>query len=592
VPQPPGEGLYRRVQEPTTKAWYRLYLPVDYVRNNGRHPDPEVKRWPLVMTFHGMKPYDSAPAQEKEWEKEADAYGYIVCAPELRTSDSFMEYPLTKEHGYVLEDKQNVLAIMRHLFATTRADPDRVLSTSWSCGGYLAHYFPNRFPEMFSCIATRLSNFSHKLMTEGTVPRYRDKTPVAIYIGDGDFPACKTESENAVAWYLSRKFRVVRGKMIDRMGHRRIPQVAAAFFAEQLGIEPLRPMEAGKTLAQVQMTDYYPPQQLIARMSPRTPATAEGTAIAAGRGSAAARSRRTLPRIAAPSSLVYEPATAGRNYPFSRRPSYDPNPERDSIRAARRSPPTVPATGAGATRVAKHPRAQSNWLEAPKNPARPVNSPGGRKKLADVTPPSGRRSPPLAGVTGDRTRGRAGPGSGSPEAGRGPRTADPTPPGSGAKPALAGPIPDNASRRFNPKDAGPRDYDRRLAQRTQSGDRRATDRAKDPTRRRSDARRGSSTATKSAVRPRGSSRAAKRVSVRLSGPAVGTAPHYIAYSVDLPRTVLDGADCLWMDNGVWISDEPRGVKILETPGQHLITALIVTRANVVYRGSATVFVLE
>ena len=107
VSQPRGDGLYARVTEPLTGAAYHLYLPVDYVRNNGRHPDyPRVQRWPLVMTFHGMKPYDDAQPQEREWEKEADFYGYVVCAPELRSSDSFMEYPLTKEHSYVLKDRR------------------------------------------------------------------------------------------------------------------------------------------------------------------------------------------------------------------------------------------------------------------------------------------------------------------------------------------------------------------------------------------------------------------------------------------------------------------------------------------------------
>ena len=85
---------------------------------------------------------------------------------------------------------------------------------------------------------------------------------------------------------------------------------------------------------------------------------------------------------------------------------------------------------------------------------------------------------------------------------------------------------------------------------------------------------------------------AKRVKVRLSGPAIGTAPHYIAYSADLRPSPFDGADCLWMDNGVWMSDEPRGVKILDSPGLHQITVLIVSKDNVEYRGSATVRVLE
>jgi hypothetical protein len=81
-------------------------------------------------------------------------------------------------------------------------------------------------------------------------------------------------------------------------------------------------------------------------------------------------------------------------------------------------------------------------------------------------------------------------------------------------------------------------------------------------------------------------------SIRLGGPAIGTSPHYLAYSVNLPAGITSGADFLWMDNGVWIGDEPRGVKILESPGLHRISVLVVTRDNVEYRGGATVQVLD
>ncbi len=275
IPQPRGLGQYARVQEPNTQAWYHLYLPVDYVKNNGQHPNSASNTWPLVMTFHGMKPYDNARPQVHEWEAQADIYGYIVCAPELRTCNSFMEFPLTQEHDYVLEDRRNVFAIMDHIFSTTAADPNRVLSTSWSSGGYLAHYFVNRAPDRFACIATRLSNFSDKLMVEDTVAMYRDRIPVAIFIGDDDFAACKRESQEAVAWYRAHQFRVIRAMTIDQMGHQRIPQTAAAFFAEQMGIKPLYPAEAARTLAALHMTEYNPPMESIARHSTTTPVAAQ-----------------------------------------------------------------------------------------------------------------------------------------------------------------------------------------------------------------------------------------------------------------------------------------------------------------------------
>lgn len=490
VPQPRGDGMYSRVVEPRTKAVYHLYLPVDYVKNNGRHPlYPRIQRWPLVMTFHGMKPYDNAIPQEREWEKQADVYGYIVCAPQLSTSDSFMEYPLTKEHSYVLKDRENVLAIMDHVFETTLADHGAVLSTSWSCGGYLAHYFANRFPERFSCIATRLSNFSAKLLVEDTVPRYRDKTPVAIFIGDGDLPKCKSESEEAVAWYMARNFRVVRGKMIDEMGHRRIPQTAAAFFAEQIGLTPLDPIEAAKTVAQVRMTEYYPPPELIARMSP--PAVSTPVLSSAPRPVTPPAGNTTVSRAA---PLSYANTTAGREYPFDRTSG------------------TAPAnSGHGGPRTDS---SRGNWLD-------PVDSPN----------------------------------SDSGESGR----------------------------RFTPQNAGAKSYDRPATARSTA----SNPPAQMPTA--SPVANGNRSATPARVPVRTPPR---RTAIRIKGPAVGSAPYYLSYSVDMPPALAQGADFLWKDNDVWMGDEPSGVKILETPGVHRITVLLVTKDNVEYRGMTTVQVLD
>jgi hypothetical protein len=579
VPQPRGEGQYAHIQEPSTKAWYHLYIPVDYVKNNGRHPNSRYKRWPLVMTFHGMKPYDNALPQEREWEKQADIYGYIVCAPELQTSDSFMEYPLTKEHEYVLDDKRNVLAIMDHVFATTYADPKRVLSTSWSCGGYLAHYFPNRFPDRFGCIATRLSNFSSKLMAEETVPYYRDRVPVAVFIGDGDFPACKYESEEAVAWYTARGFRTIRGKMIDNMGHSRIPQTAAAFFAEHLNLEPLRPLEAAQTVALVQMTEYFPPPELIAKVAPTSGALLASAARPDSRpGSAAAPNTPpvvppTTPKSQAASQGTQRPApafaalTAGRRYPLDRPPTYTSTPIPDSDTRAE-SRPTAP----GATSAPPGASSQNrpgNWLEPAKDAPKLAEKP----KPVSPAPPS---SPVAAAPASNATQT--------------PKIAASSNPGSKrpVSEAAASPIAESRTQPpFSPKSAGAKDYDRLMEARTQVGGYQSP--AKAPAQpppasvARSDSARGASKSQRGQ---------ALRANVRIGGPAIGTAPHYMRYSVDLPREKLDGADFLWMDNGVWIGDEPSGVKILDSPGLHFITVLVVTRDDSVYRGQAKVQVLE
>ncbi len=606
VPQPRGEGHYRRMREPSTGRHYHLYLPVDYIRNKGRHPNyPKVKKWPLVMTFHGMKPYDNARPQEREWEKEADVYGYIVCAPELRTSDSFMEYPLTREHEYVLGDRRNVLAIMDQVFRTSLADPDRVLATSWSCGGYLASYFVNRFPERFSCLAPRLSNFSGELLIEETIPRYKDRIPVAIYIGDGDFPACKRESMEAVAWYMARGFKTVRGKIIDHMGHRRIPQTAAAFFAEQLGIEPLRLVEASKTLAQIQMTEYRPPQKLIEKMAAisqtKTLARkAATTAVASTNKSAAKipatkntktvnpRSRGPIPVVSTKLNREYVCSNAGRDYPLDRTPLYNPMPSKPKRQQTRSS--GKPASAAGAARVASVTGdRRSTFLDPLKSDTatreKPGRSPksGEKKNRADtkkVDKASSKRTPAPRSTKPRSTK---------PRDTKQQNTKPPSAKPQSTKPRSTKPQDNNRGTSDKPgtrqRPSGKKPIRSASSPRTDTGKRTSSS----P---RTDTGKRASSPSGTVIPTTAGRNRAKRANIRLSGPAVGTAPHYLSYSVSLPRKTIEGADFLWMDNGVWIGDEPRGVKILDTPGLHRISVLIITKSNQEYRGAATVQVLE
>jgi len=539
VPQPPGMGKETVVTEPRTKAQYYLYLPEAYVKNNGRHPTRPDKGWPLVMTFHGMKPYDTWDRQAHEWEQEADNYGYIVCAPWLQSCDSFMEYPLKHEHSYVLEDRERVMAIMDHIFATTRADPKAVLSTSWSCGGYMAHYFANRYPSRFTCIATRLSNFSPDLLLESNVPLYRN-VPMIAFIGDGDFPACKSESEQAVAWYKARGFKA-SGKTIDNMGHRRIPQCAAAFFAEQLGIEPLKPERAAATLAQVRMKDYEPPPGLLAAMAPRKP---QGPSLPTG-----STVGQTQLASAGPTQL---PLTASK----------------------------TPPSGAGATRVAEPTRMPPPPPPQPKPLFAQKPAPTPTQQVASSTPtptPSTRtpapvRHSPIIIDLPPQTPTRL--------AADDSRSHEPSSSGySGERLANA-----DAARPTTPT----RPHASTVSTTPQRSASNSPPPSPSPSPKASNSPPPQHTAQRS-TRPIG--RLARSVPIKLITPSTGTAPLYTSFSVDLPGPLVKDAEFLWMDNGIWICDEPRGVKILDQPGKHRLSVLVVGRDGQEYRGSTDVIVL-
>lgn len=241
VLQPRGEGTVQKIVEPTTKRPYYVYLPREYVQADevGR----AARRWPLVVTFHGMKPYDVASFQSQEWQQEADRYGFIVVAPVLTAFDFFGgEFPLRTINRQFKSDEIATLAILDHVFATTEADPTNVLSTSWSSGGYMAHYMLNRHPDRFTCLAVRQSNFSANVL-DSTWTAQSLYHPILILSTQNDINVCKEESREAIRWYEGHGYKNFAWVYMNRLSHERTPDPAADFFAHVAGVTPNRPPE-------------------------------------------------------------------------------------------------------------------------------------------------------------------------------------------------------------------------------------------------------------------------------------------------------------------------------------------------------------
>jgi dienelactone hydrolase len=238
VGQRPGEGRAIHMREGKTGARYWLYLPKGY-----DDPPPAGQprpKHPLVMTFHGMKPFDSYRSQIREWQQEADRYGFVVCAPNLQCSALLGPLPLDDPNSSALKrDERNTLAIMDEVYRVADVDPARVLATSWSYGGYVAHYMANRHPERFSCIAVKQSNFNANLLDPSTIPRYRDHK-IGIFYTENDFKICREESSAAARWYAKNGFDLTFG-VFEKKGHERTPGIAAEFFARACGIEAKTP---------------------------------------------------------------------------------------------------------------------------------------------------------------------------------------------------------------------------------------------------------------------------------------------------------------------------------------------------------------
>ena len=230
VPQPPGNGQLLHMQEPITNGWFWLYLPEDYSND---------QLWPAVVSFHGMKPFDNAKAQAKEWQQEADRYGFVIIAPELVSCSLLAPFPIHTVHPGVERDVRLTIAVLDMVAMQVVIDPNAVLSTSWSSGGYLAHYIVNKHPDRFSCIGVRQSNFSASLLDPSRVPLYRDYR-IGIFYTENDFAICRRESREAIRWYNRHGFNV-SSAVFKNLGHERRPSIAANFFAGVCGVTAKTP---------------------------------------------------------------------------------------------------------------------------------------------------------------------------------------------------------------------------------------------------------------------------------------------------------------------------------------------------------------
>ncbi len=219
----PAPGQRLTLRDPQFKREYHLYVPSYY------HAQ---RRWPLVVTCHGTRPFDTAPAQLDEWKGLAEARGFLVAAPEL-VGTSALEPAVSAQIGKQVEDEKAILAIVRDISAARNIDDTRVFLTGWSAGSYAVLYTGLRHPDIFRALVVRQGNFKAEYF-EPCVPFLDRYQPVLFIFGNLD--PLKDEGLKAIDWL---KGHALEPQRIERTGpHRRDPEPVYSFFVDVVRHRP------------------------------------------------------------------------------------------------------------------------------------------------------------------------------------------------------------------------------------------------------------------------------------------------------------------------------------------------------------------
>ena len=211
--------ISRRVAPLTARKYY-LYVPSYYTA---------ARDWPLVVTLHGTHGWDSASAQAREWKHLAESQGLIVVAPTLKSSQGIL--PVVRKLWYkdLATDEQTVLGIVDEIGGEFNIDPNAILLTGFSAGGYPLYYIGLRNPERFSMLIARACNSDMKLLQSVELTDQARKMPIMIFNGKDDLKLIRNQSWRAFRYLRTNRCFATRRQEVNG-GHLRRPKIAYDFW--------------------------------------------------------------------------------------------------------------------------------------------------------------------------------------------------------------------------------------------------------------------------------------------------------------------------------------------------------------------------
>ncbi|MEN6506818.1 MAG: prolyl oligopeptidase family serine peptidase [Planctomycetaceae bacterium] len=225
VTQPqPTSGKLLKLKVSANRQDYQLFLPSEYT------PD---KKWPLVITLHGTHGWDDYQPQMREWKYLGEKKGLIIAAPYLKSPQGILPVLHNIRDKQLQEDEKTILGLIDDAVANYNVDPNAVLLTGFSAGGYAMYYVGLRHPERFNMLIARACNSDQEVFESIQLTEAARNKPIAIFWGGDDLKPIQEQSWAAFEYLRTHKCYQTVKKEIQG-GHLRRPEVAYDLWREHM----------------------------------------------------------------------------------------------------------------------------------------------------------------------------------------------------------------------------------------------------------------------------------------------------------------------------------------------------------------------
>lgn len=220
--QTPAPALREEIPAAGVKYW--LYVPSYHSTD---------RDWPLVITLHGTHLWDSPRRQIDEWKYLAEQRGLIVAAPDLHSAQGILPVARSVWLKDLEADEKAILALVDELVARYRVDPETVLLTGFSAGGYAMYHTGLRNPQRFSMLIARNCNSDVDMLASIELTDEARKLPVMIFWGKDDLKQIQDQSWAAFGYLREHRCFEAQHKEV-KGGHLRRPELAYRIWRERL----------------------------------------------------------------------------------------------------------------------------------------------------------------------------------------------------------------------------------------------------------------------------------------------------------------------------------------------------------------------